>query len=55
MSWDETEKVAYLSSLPYFSFSSMHEVIGAAVLLNSFFFQNSTTLPRKLLMKLLKK
>jgi len=36
MSWDETEKVAYTSSLPYFSLSSMHEAVGEAVLPNSF-------------------
>jgi len=36
MSWDEAEKKAYTSSLPYFSLSSMHEVIGEVVLPNSF-------------------
>jgi hypothetical protein len=36
MSWDEAEKVAYFSSLPHFSLSSMHEAVGEAVLPNNF-------------------
>jgi hypothetical protein len=31
------KKVAYPSSLPNFSLSSMHKVVGAAVLPNNFF------------------
>jgi len=36
MSWDEAKKVAYCSSLPHFSLSSMHEVVGEAILPNTF-------------------
>jgi hypothetical protein len=37
MNWDEAEKIAYCSSLPYFSLSSMHEVVSEAILPNTFF------------------
>ena len=36
MSWDEAEKVAYCSYLPHFSLSSMQEVVGEAILPNTF-------------------
>ena len=31
------KKVAYCSSLTHFSLSTMHEVVGEAILLNTFF------------------
>jgi hypothetical protein len=37
MSWDETEKMAYPSSFPYFFLSSIYEVVDEAVLPNNFF------------------
>jgi hypothetical protein len=37
MSWDEAKKkVAYCSSLPHFSLSTIHEVVGEAILPNNF-------------------
>jgi hypothetical protein len=37
MSWDEAEKkVAYRSSLPHFSLSTMHEIVSEAILPNIF-------------------
>jgi hypothetical protein len=36
MSWDEAEKIAYCSSLSLISLSSIHEVVGEAILPNTF-------------------
>jgi len=47
------KKVAYCSSLLHFFLSSMHEVVGEAILPNTFFKQLSFI--RKLLMKLFSK
>jgi hypothetical protein len=54
MSWDETKKLVYCTSLPHFSLSSMHEVVGEAILPNTFF-QNSSASSRKLFIKLFSK
>jgi len=54
MSWNKDEKVAYASSLPYFFLLSMYEVVGEAILSYNFF-QNSSALLRKLLIKLFSK
>jgi len=34
--WDEAEKIAYCSSLPHFSLSSMHKVVVEGILPNTF-------------------
>jgi len=36
MSWMKLKKVAYCSSLPHFSLSSMHELVDEAILPNTF-------------------
>jgi hypothetical protein len=36
ISWNKAEKIAYYSSLSHFSLSSMQEVVGEAILPNTF-------------------
>lgn len=46
------KKIAFHGSFSHFPLLDMHEVVGETILPNSFFFKNSSSSPRKLLVKL---